>query len=189
MDQFVCVVLPVHNGQSILRHQVIGLMEVMSESAKDFEIRIVDDASTDATFEVADDLAVEYPQISVQRLGTRHGMTRAAEAAVRKSEANIVFVCDIYEPISHASLIELWKMRDDQELVLARSRPSKSIHLQDRLDSSHGVRMLRRPEVTRTPSARNDSGRIDRVTRADLANSGIAVTDPQYIQFVNDMID
>ena len=191
VDQIACVVLPVHNGQGVLRQQVSGLIDVMSEIADNFEIRIVDDASTDATFEVASELAVEYPQISIMRLRTKHGMARAAEEAVHQSSANIVFVCDIDEPISHASLIELWRMRDDKELVLARSRPSGSVRLQDRLDSSHGIRMIRRPEVQapRTPHSQKKSVSIDRVTRADVARSGIVVTDPQYIQYVNEMID
>ena len=187
VDQFACVVLPVHNGQANLRKQVIGLIDVMSEIADEFEIRIVDDASTDSTFEVAGELALEYPQISVHRLRSKHGTICAAEAAVYKSSANIVFVCDIDEPISHASLIELWRMRDDKDLVLARSRPSKSIRLQDRLDASHGIRMIRRPEVSRPE--RRQSVSIDRVMQSDLARSGIAVTDPQYIQYVNEMID
>ncbi len=189
VDQIACVVLPVHNGQSVLRQQVIGLFEVMSEIARDFEIRIVDDASTDSTFEVASDLAVEYPQVSIHRLGTKHGMIRAAEAAVRQSTANIIFVCDIGEPISHASLIELWRMRDDKDLVLARSRPSESIRLRDRLDSSHGIRMIRRSEVKNPTAATNEHMSIDRVTQSDLDRTGIAITDPQYIQYVNEMLD
>lgn len=188
MDQFACVVLPVHNGQEVLRHQVNGLIDVMSEIANEFEIRIVDDASTDATFEIASDLAREYPQISIVRLSASHGMIRAAETAVRKTLASIVFVCDIDEPISHASLMSLWQMRDDDELVLARSRPNGSITLQDRLDASHGVRMIRRAD--RPVRARTKAGvSIDRVTRSDLARNGIAITDPQYIQYVNEMID
>jgi cellulose synthase/poly-beta-1,6-N-acetylglucosamine synthase-like glycosyltransferase len=161
----------------------------MSEIASAFEIRIVDDASTDSTFEIANDLAIEYPQILTLRLRTRHGIVRAAETAVRQSLANIVFVCDIDEPISHASLIGLWQMRDDEEVVMARSRPNESIQLQDRLDSSHGIRMIRRSEMPARARTKKHGFEIERVTRSDLARRGIAITDPQYIQYVAEMID
>jgi glycosyltransferase involved in cell wall biosynthesis len=188
VDQFTCVVLPVRNGQEILRARVVDLIDVVSEIAGEFEIRIIDDASTDATFEIASELAIEYPQISVDRLCSRQGMVRAAETAVHESAADIFFVCDIGKPVSHASLMSLWEMQADEEVVVASSRPSDSIQLQDRLDTSHGIRMIRRADVpTRTRNTKRRE--VQHATHADLGRTGIAITDPAYIQYVYDAID
>ena len=62
MNKSLTIVLPVHNGESKLRSCVREILEVASDMTSAFGILIVDDGSTDATYEVAEELSkVTWP--------------------------------------------------------------------------------------------------------------------------------
>jgi glycosyltransferase involved in cell wall biosynthesis len=56
------IVLPIYNGETRLRECVGEILELASELTTRFGVVIIDDGSTDATFEVAEELAAQYPQ-------------------------------------------------------------------------------------------------------------------------------
>src|SRR4051812_4371665 len=64
------VLLSVRNAQSAIAGLVSKLMEIVPELAARHEVLIIDDGSTDATAEVAYDLARTYPQV---RLAVQSG--------------------------------------------------------------------------------------------------------------------
>lgn len=57
------VVLPVCNDQAHLSRRLSSLLEVLPELAVRFEMAVIDHGSSDATAEVAHDLAAGYPQV------------------------------------------------------------------------------------------------------------------------------
>ncbi|HEY5315198.1 MAG TPA: glycosyltransferase, partial [Pirellulales bacterium] len=59
------VVLPVCNDQAHLARRLSSLLEVLPEVAGRFEMAVIDHGSSDATAEVAHDLAASYPQVCV----------------------------------------------------------------------------------------------------------------------------
>ncbi len=65
MNQSLSVLLPVHNAQATLESDVATILDVLPELSRDFDVVIIDDASTDATWEIAEDLACRYPQITI----------------------------------------------------------------------------------------------------------------------------
>ncbi len=86
MDQPLTIVLPMHNGERSLRSKVLELLELAHETKSMLEFVIVDDASTDETFETACELARVYPQIKVLHQPVRQGLA-AALAMVRNQLA------------------------------------------------------------------------------------------------------
>lgn len=57
--------MPVCNEQANLPRRVAGLLEVLPDLAGRFEVAMIDHGSSDATPEVAHELAAGYPQLSV----------------------------------------------------------------------------------------------------------------------------
>lgn len=79
----VTVVVPGHNAESSL---AAALESVLAQLYSDWEVVIVDDASEDATFEVAQSFARRFPgRIRTTRLKTNQGPAAARNAAIAAS--------------------------------------------------------------------------------------------------------
>jgi glycosyltransferase involved in cell wall biosynthesis len=80
MKASLSVLLPVYNAQSTVGDAIGRLLEIVPELTNRFEIIVIDDGSSDATCEVADDWARHYPQVSFFRQAALSG----GQAAVLK---------------------------------------------------------------------------------------------------------
>ena len=121
--QSLSVILPVNNAEATLVNQVEELLDVLPELTSDFEIMIVDDGSTDDTPDIASELAARYPQIQLLRHEHSQGHCAAAEEGVARTSGDVIFVNERSSGICIHDLQRLWKLRSDDELVSARSRP------------------------------------------------------------------
>jgi hypothetical protein len=94
LERSLSILLPVRDDQSSLATTVHRLLDVLADLPGQFELIVIDDGSTDATIEVADELAVCYPQVSA----VRHARPLGHEAAVRSglglANGNIVLMHD-----------------------------------------------------------------------------------------------
>ena len=68
--------MPVRNAENTLRGEVESLLEVLPELTDRFEIIVVDDGSSDHTWEAAAELSRKFPQVRVMR--NEHPLGRAA---------------------------------------------------------------------------------------------------------------
>ena len=84
--------MPVHNVASELQGRTQRVLEILPDLAEDFELHIIDDGSSDATLEVADELAREYPQIQVTHNAHQLGTKRAVQQAVARLGRQVVIV-------------------------------------------------------------------------------------------------
>lgn len=66
---------------SALRSSLLGLMELAETTGHRIQVAVVDDGSTDATYEVACELASEFPQLQVLRQPCQPGLGAAAWAS------------------------------------------------------------------------------------------------------------
>ncbi|MBX3413279.1 MAG: glycosyltransferase family 2 protein [Pirellulales bacterium] len=92
MQRSITFCLPVYNEQTTLATTVAEILEVLPEIASRFELLIVDDGSTDATPELASDLAEHYPQLRLLHHGRRQGTRAALARGVREARGEIVLV-------------------------------------------------------------------------------------------------
>jgi hypothetical protein len=67
LDQSLTIVLSVHNGERQIRSSALDILELSHSIATNIELVIVDNGSTDDTYEAACELARSYPQIRVFR--------------------------------------------------------------------------------------------------------------------------
>lgn len=126
MNLPLSVLLPVRNVQTTLHPIVHRLLDVLPELTQQFEVLIIDDASTDATCEVAYDLARDYPQVQV----TRHAIVQGWAAAVTQQAllARGEFIM-IHGggPLETDDLVGLWRLRQGvAAAAIAKARAAQA---------------------------------------------------------------
>jgi len=91
----VDVVIPVYNEEGVLRENVERLRDFLQKNATwTWTIVIADNASTDSTWEVAQDLSRRHPDVAPLYLD-RKGRGRALRRALLESEADVVSYMDV----------------------------------------------------------------------------------------------
>ncbi|TWT88753.1 Beta-monoglucosyldiacylglycerol synthase [Pseudobythopirellula maris] len=141
MKPSLTVVLPVHNAEASLRRDTYAVVEACSELTGRFELLILDDGSTDDTYEVANELAAEYRQIRVTRRSKRAGLGEALETIRRRIKSDVVIVHDGASRVNAEQLRLVWK----QQTLAARggAQPDAGVSFAD----------LRRPGQTHAAMA------------------------------------
>ena len=121
MERSLTAVLPVRNAQATLAKTVMEMLEVLSELTARLEIVIVDDGSTDATIEVADELARRYPQMSAIRHAQPLGRPAAIRTALEQSTGEVIFLEDENCTLAIDEIHKLWHALDEHECVMGRA--------------------------------------------------------------------
>jgi hypothetical protein len=109
LNKSLTIVLPVYNGESRLRRSVVELLELASDLTSQFSILVIDDGSTDHTYEVAGELASRYPQVTVRRHRTRRGLGPTIDAIRRHVRSEVVIIHDGVTPIDTNHVRTLWR--------------------------------------------------------------------------------
>ena len=132
MNNTLSLIMPVRDCEGTLARHVARWLEIIPELTQRFEVLIVDDGSSDHTFEIAEQLSREFPQIRALRNSVARGAQQAVRTGIEQARGEIVFVQDEHAAISSNDLRRLWELRQNQQLVMART-PSKPLNLQPEL--------------------------------------------------------
>jgi hypothetical protein len=119
LNKSLTVVLPVYNGETRLRKSVHEILELASELTPKFGVLIIDDGSSDSTFEVAEDLAANYPQVSVRRHRNRRGLGPTIDYVQRRVRSDAVILHDGTTPINAGEMRSLWQQWIGQSGITA----------------------------------------------------------------------
>src|SRR5580700_8422127 len=84
------VLMPVHNVQATLAVDAAKLLDTLPELTAWFDLLIIDDGSTDATCEVAEELVTIYPQVRLVRHAVRRGVEGSWRVGLGRTDAPIV---------------------------------------------------------------------------------------------------
>jgi len=120
-SETISIILPTSNRQDQLVNRIESLIENVSDLCTQLQIVIVDDGSTDATPEILEDLRRTYPQIETLRTEKKHGPKHAAGIGLYKAVGAFVFIHESYESIDTNAMRQLWSLRNDKNLVVARA--------------------------------------------------------------------
>lgn len=107
LNQQLTVVLPMHNNERQIRSTVHDLLDISVMTRTPFNLVIVDDGSTDDTFESACELARMYPQVQAFRQAFRGGLGAVLELVRNRLQVEKVIVHDGVTPIDPMELKQL----------------------------------------------------------------------------------
>lgn len=88
------IVVPVYNEEENLDELCAQLNEVLSSMDRSYEVLLVDDGSSDGSWEKMTDLARRYPNLCQIRLRRNFGQTAAMSAGFHQSLGQIVITLD-----------------------------------------------------------------------------------------------
>ncbi len=135
LKQQLTLVLPMYNKERQIRSTVHDLLDLSVSIKAEIDLVIVDDGSTDDTFESACELARMYPRIQVLRQPFRSGLSSVLELVRNRLSVEMVIVHDGVSPVDPAELKQL--LMNDQNLSLGPSaRDTQTVESID----SHGSR-------------------------------------------------
>ncbi len=150
LNQQLTVVLPMHNNERQIRSSVHDILDLVVLTNSNLDLVIVDDGSTDDTFEAACELARRYPRIQVLRQPFRSGLASVLELVRNRLTVDMVIVHDGVSPIDSTELKQLLMIeqapgrRDDADTQTAESIDSHGSRrfaavrtLHDRMEIAH----------------------------------------------------
>jgi glycosyltransferase involved in cell wall biosynthesis len=112
------VFFPALNDSGTIGSMVIRAVKAASELTPDYEVIVVNDGSTDATAEIAEELARTYPRVRVVHHATNRGYGGALQTGFRSSTKDLIFYTDGDAQYDPAELAALWaRMTPDADLV------------------------------------------------------------------------
>jgi len=112
VDHPATVVLPIHNGERRINALVLEMLDIGETLNCNLQVVIVDDGSTDETFEAACELAVAYPQVRVLHQPVQRGLGAALDRVRRIVNSDRVIVHDGVSPLEVSELVAM--LREDQ---------------------------------------------------------------------------
>ena len=120
MQPTLSVLVPVYNAQCVLGQLIGQWIEILPDLTPHFELLIIDDGSTDATSEIAYELARDYPQIGLVRHPSRLGMAAAVRTGMTRTSGEMVLVRDEQSRADLYDLPKLWRFAGQHDIILGR---------------------------------------------------------------------
>ncbi len=94
INQPITIVLPMHNSEQYLQRSVREVLDLAHSFVGDFSVVIVDNGSTDETYETACELGRVYPQVTVLREPFQQGLRRVLEVVSNNCKCQTVICHD-----------------------------------------------------------------------------------------------
>ena len=111
------VVLPMHNYERQIRSSVHDILDLSVQARISLQLVIVDDGSTDDTYETACELARRYPQVEVLRQPFRSGLASVLDLVRNRLSVELVV---LHDGVSAINLAELRNLLLDEQGLLRR---------------------------------------------------------------------
>src|SRR2546423_6762748 len=112
------VFFPAYNDSGTIASMVIRAVKAASELTPDFEVIVVDDGSSDATAEIADELARTYPNVRVIHHPSNRDYGPALQTGFRSATKELIFYTDGDAQYDPTELALLWaRMTDEVDVV------------------------------------------------------------------------
>ena len=118
LNQGISLILPCHNEKDNLKPVVESALKTLKEIAREFEIIIVDDGSTDGTGELAEKLVKTYPQVRLVQHPKNLGYGSALRSGFKKAKYPWLFFTDADQQFDLSEIKKLLPYLKQSPLVI-----------------------------------------------------------------------
>jgi glycosyltransferase involved in cell wall biosynthesis len=133
---YLSVLIPVYNEEENLRALGEEVTAALAGLGMTYEVLLVDDGSTDRSFELIEQLAREYPGFKGVRLGRNVGQTAALAAGIKHASGELIACQDAdlqNDPADIGRLIE--KLNEGYDVVSGWRKDRKDAYINRKLPS------------------------------------------------------
>jgi glycosyltransferase involved in cell wall biosynthesis len=101
-EPLVSVIMPIYNGS---KYMAEAIDSILNQTYKKFELIIVNDNSSDSTFEILKSYKKRFPKIKIINLTSKHGPYKAINLALKSAKGDFIAPMDC-DDISHPQRLE-----------------------------------------------------------------------------------
>ena len=122
------IVIPAHNASKYLKSTIDLILRQLEPVGITYEILVMENGSTDATCQVAEELAREHPQVRVLSDATHPGKGRAVANGILQSHGTYACFCDADLEISPEHIIPLLQaLKEGNQIATVSKRHPDSV--------------------------------------------------------------
>ena len=119
----VAIVMPAYNEEASVAQAVRESLRILSQSVLDYEVIVVDDASTDGTAAIVSALAIEDDHVRLLEAGRNIGANAAALLGMRAARCDVSFFIASDLQIHPDQLLSCLPLLDVADYVCTWRRP------------------------------------------------------------------
>lgn len=125
------VVIPAYNAEKFIISKLTSLCKSLASQNFSFEILVVDDGSTDQTFELISQLALSESSVRPLKLDSNQGKFAAIGAGVAESCGDCIIFTDADIPFSHSVIIDIERLVNNRgiQIVIGDRSLEDSVYL------------------------------------------------------------
>lgn len=139
----VSIAVAVYNEEESLPPLCAKLHEVMSKLGKSYEIVLVDDGSTDTSWEVMNEQAKLYPNLKLIKFRRNYGQTAAMSAGINESDGDVLITLDADLQNDPADIpMLLAKLEEGYDVVSGWRKNRKDTFINRKLPSMIANRLI-----------------------------------------------
>ena len=115
----ISVVIPLLNEEESLKELHDWIVKVMQSNHFSYEILFIDDGSTDASWKIIEDLAVQNPNVKGLKFQVNYGKSQALNAAFKETKGDVVITMDADLQDNPDEIPELYDLiiKQDHDLI------------------------------------------------------------------------
>jgi len=121
----ISFVLPMFNEKDNIETTVGKLQNLAGELTDDYELVVVDDASTDGCSDIAEKMAVEDKRIKLFRLKENSKFGGAFAAGFKNSTKHVIVYTDSDMPVSRDDILKSFPLIEEYDIVTGCSKIRK----------------------------------------------------------------
>jgi glycosyltransferase involved in cell wall biosynthesis len=118
MKYRLSVIIPVYNEEENLEHATASLVELLEKACADYEVIIVDSASTDRTGDIAQRMAALHPKVKNIRQKARKGFGNGLREGYANATMDYVWYVDADLPYDLDNLVKALPFFPEYDAVI-----------------------------------------------------------------------